>query len=196
MDKNEFEILMNLARAVGGRRWQNDFLRVLNDYSAYPLSFFYYLYRLDNPSEFINKNQDKFLLVYERIGGEIMGIIENLADKASEIKWSEYTASKQTWMIRVAIDALKTGVQRKVGKEDIIALMAGMINKKTRFPKREDIENFCHAVYDLYENAWRKKIPSKTELRYWTYAFAFEYTKKSDEKRKEKKQNKEVKKNG
>jgi CRISPR-associated protein Csc3 len=189
--KNEFEILMNMAKAVGGRQWQNEFMRVLNDYSTYPLSFFYYLYRLDNPFRFINKNSDKFLLIHERIGGEIMGIIENLADKASEIEWSGDTASKQTWMIRVAIDALKTGVQRKLDKEDIIALIAGVINKKIKFEKRNIIEDFCRAVYEeLYEKTWQKRIPSKTELRYWTYAFAFGYAKKSDEKYKKMKQEK------
>ncbi|MCU4138934.1 MAG: hypothetical protein MW689_000723 [Thermodesulfobacteria bacterium] len=190
--RNEFEILMNLAKTIGGRRWQNEFVRVLNDYSASPLAFFYYLYRLENPFSFINKNQDKVRLIYERIGGEIMGVIEKLADKASEIEWSGYTASKQTWIIRTAIDALKTGVQRKLGKEDIIALMAGIINKKIRFPKKDEIDDFCRTVYEeLYEKTWNGKIPSKTELRYWTYAFAFEYAKKSDEKRKKKKEEKQ-----
>jgi len=190
--RNEFEILMNLAKTIGGRRWQNEFVRILNDYSASPLAFFYYLYRLDNPFSFINKNQDKIQLVYERIGGEIMGIIEKLADKASEIEWSGYTASKQTWIIRTAIDALKTGVQRKLDKEDTIALMAGIINKKVKFLKKEAIEDFCRTVYEeLYESTWKKKIPSKTELRYWTYAFAFEYAKKSDEKRKKMKEEKQ-----
>jgi len=190
--RNEFEILMSLAKTIGGRRWQNEFVRVLNDYSASPLAFFYYLYRLENPFSFINKNQDKVRLVYERIGGEIMGVIEKLADKASEIEWSGYTASKQTWIIRTAIDALKTGVQRKLGKEDIIALMAGIINKKIRFLKKDEIDDFCRTVYEeLYEKTWNGKIPSKTELRYWTYAFAFEYAKKSDEKRKKKKEEKQ-----
>lgn len=183
--RNEFEILMNLAKVVGGRKWQNEFIRVLNDYSTSPLSFFYYLYRLDNPFGFVNKNQDKIQLVYKRIGGGIMGILEKLADKASEIEWSGYTASKQTWIIRTAIDALKIGVQRRLDKEDIIALMAGIINKKIRFSKKDEIDDFCRVVYEeLYEKTWKGKIPSKTELRYWTYAFAFEYAKKSDEKRK------------
>ena len=190
--RDEFEILMNLAKAVGGRRWQNEFIRVLNDYSASPLAFFYYLYRLDNPLSFTNKNQDKIQLVYKRIGGEIMGVIEKLADKASEIEWSGYTASKQTWIIRTAIDALKTGVQRKLDKEDTIALMAGVINKKVKFPKKDAIDDFCRTIYEeLYEKTWQSKIPSKTELRYWTYAFASEYDKKSDEKRK--KMNKKMK---
>jgi len=190
--RNEFEILMNLAKAVGGRRWQNEFVRLLNDYATSPLAFFYYLYRMDNPFGFINKNQDKIKLVYERIGGEIMGIIEKLADKASEIDWSGYTASKQTWIIRTAIDALKTGVQRNLDKEDIIALMAGIINKKVKVPKKDAIDDFCRTVYeDLYEKTWKGKIPSKTELRYWTYAFAFEYAKKSDEKRKNMKEEKQ-----
>ncbi len=190
--RNEFEILMNLAKTIGGRRWQNEFVRVLNDYATSPLAFFYYLYRLDNPFSFINKSQDKIQLVYERIGDEIMGIIEKLADKASEIEWSGYTASKQTWIIRTAIDALKTGVQRKLDKEDIIALMAGIINKKVKFSKKDMIDDFCRTVYEeLYENTWKKKIPSKTELRHWTYAFAFEYAKKSDEKRKKMKEEKQ-----
>ena len=190
--RKEFEILMNLAKAVSGRRWQNEFVRILNDYAASPLAFFYYLYRLDNPFGFINKNQDKIQLVYGRIGGEIMGVIEKLADKASEIEWSGYTASKQTWIIRTAIDALKTGVQRKLDKEDVIALMAGIINKKVKVPKKDAIDDFCHTVYeDLYEKTWQKKIPSKTELRYWTYGFAFEYSKKSEEKRKKKKEEKQ-----
>ena len=195
--RNEFEILMNLAKTIGGRRWQNEFVRVLNDYSASPLAFFYYLYRLENPFSFINKNQDKVRLIYERIGGEIMGVIEKLADKASEIEWSGYTASKQTWIIRTAIDALKTGVQRKLGKEDIIALMAGIINKKIRFPKKDEIDDFCRTVYEeLYEKTWNGKIPSKTELRYWTYAFAFEYAKKSDEKREKMKEEKQKERGG
>ena len=190
--RNEFEILMNLAKAVGGRRWQNEFVRVLNDYATSPLAFFYYLYRLDNPFGFVNKNQDKIQLIYERIGGEIMGVIEKLADKASDIEWSGYTASKQTWIIRTAIDALKTGVQRKLDKEDTIALMAGVINKKVKFLKKDAIDDFCRTVYeDLYEKTWQKKIPSKTELRYWTYAFAFEYAKKSEEKRKKMKEEKQ-----
>ena len=190
--RDEFEILMNLAKAVGGRRWQNEFIRVLNDYSDSPLAFFYYLYRLDNPLSFTNKNQDKIQLVYKRIGGEIMGVIEKLADKASEIEWSGYTTSKQTWIIRTAIDALKTGVQRKLDKEDTIALMAGVINKKVKFPKKDAIDDFCRTIYEeLYEKTWQSKIPSKTELRYWTYAFAFEYAKKSDEKRKKMKEEKQ-----
>ncbi len=193
--RNEFEILMNLAKAVGGRRWQNEFVRLLNDYSTSPLAFFYYLYRLDNPFSFTNKNQDKIQLVYERIGGKIMGVIEKLADKASEIEWSGYTTSKQTWMIRKAFDTLKIGVQRKLDREDIIALMAGIINKKIKFPKRDEIEDFCRTVYEeLYEKTWKGKIPSKTELRYWIYAVAFEYAKKSEEKRK--KRNKEKQKEG
>ncbi len=197
--RNEFEILMSLAKSVGGKRWQNDFMRLLNDYATSPLAFFYHLYRLDNPFVFINKNQDKIQLVYERIGGENMGVIEKLADMASKIERSGYTTSKQTWMIRTAIDALKTGVQRKLDKEDIIALMAGIINKKVKFPNKHEIDNFCRVVYEeLYEKTWHKKIPSKTELRYWIYAFAYEYAKKSEEKREkmnEEKQNKGGEKN-
>lgn len=121
-----------------------------------------------------------------------MGVIEKLANKTSEIGWSGYTASKQTWIIRTAIDALKTGVQRKLDREDIIALMAGIVNKKIRFPKKDEIDDFCRAVYEeLYEKTWNGKIPSKTELRYWIYAFAFEYAKKSDEKCKKIKEEKQ-----
>jgi len=181
--KEEFEILRNLAKAIGGRRWQNEFVRVLNDYSDFPLAFFYYLYRLDKPSSFINKNQKKIERIYERIGDENMGAIEELADKASEIEWSGYTTSKQTRIIRTAIDALKIGVQRELDKEDTIALMAGMINRKIKYQKVDEIENFCKEVYNsLYEKTWKKKIPSKSELKYWIYGFAFEYTKKSEEK--------------
>jgi len=190
--KDEFETLMNLAKSLRGRKWQNELVRVLNDYAASSLSFFYHLYRLDNPFGFVNKNQGKIQLIYRQIGGEIMGILEKLADKASEIEWSGYSISKQTWMIRTAIDALKSGVQRELNKEDTIALMAGVINKKVKYQKREAIEEFCRTVYEeLYEKTWKKKIPSKTELKYWIYAFAFEYVKKSDEKREEKRKQNE-----
>jgi len=190
--RGEFEVLMELAKNNKNEVNWNEFLRIVNDYALSPLAFFYYLYRLNKP-----KNQDKIRLIYERIGGEIMGVIEKLADKASEIKWSGYTASKQTWIIRTAIDALKTGVQRKLDKEDIIALMAGIINKKVKFPNKEVIEDFCRTVYEeLYEKTWNGKIPSKTELRYWTYAFAFEYAKKSNEKREKMKEEKQKERGG
>lgn len=37
--RNEFKILMNLAKTIGGRRWQNEFVRILNDYSASSIIF-------------------------------------------------------------------------------------------------------------------------------------------------------------
>ncbi len=181
--KTEFELLRDLAKNVGGRRWDNELVRILNDYASYHLSFFYHLFRTANPSGFSSKNNDKIMLVYKRIGGKTMGVIKKLADKASEIIWSGYTTSKQTWIIRTAIDALKIGVQRKLDKEDTIALMAGTINKKVKILKSKEVDDFCQAVYeDLYEKTWQNKIPSKTELKYWIYGFAFEYAKKSEEK--------------
>ena len=70
--------------------------------------------------------------------------------------------------------------------------MSGTINKKVKVPKKDEIYDFCCTIYeDLYEKTWQNKIPSKTELRYWTYAFAFEYSKKSEEKRKKKKEEKQ-----
>lgn len=189
--KDEFEILMNLAKKINRKGWKNELTRVLNDYSTSPLSFFYYLSRLESPSGFFDKNKDKIQTVYERIGGNIMGIIEMLADKASEIEWSGDTASKQTEMFRIAIEALKIGVQRKLPKEDIIAIMAGMITKRVNFPKEKEIEELCKMIYEqLYEKVWNKKIPSKAELRYWKYAFAFEYLRKSEEKRQQQKDEK------
>ena len=130
-----------------------------------------------------------------------MGVIEKLADKASEIDWALSSASKfkQIWMFKKAIDALKIGKQRGLEKEDTITLMAGTIERKVRpagKEKRKSIEDFCSTIYEIYERIWNNKIPSKTELKYWRDAFAFRYVEKSEEKYRkmiEKNRRKEVK---
>jgi len=85
----------------------------------------------------------------------------------------------------------KNWCTKKLDREDIIALIAGITNKRIRFPKKDEIDDFCRVYEELYEKTWNGKIPSKTELRYWIYAFAFEYAKTSDEKCKKIKEEKQ-----
>ncbi|MDF2954495.1 MAG: hypothetical protein OD815_000111 [Candidatus Alkanophagales archaeon MCA70_species_2] len=185
--EREYELLRRLAQRVGGRNYQNELLRMLNDYSAEPqgLAFFFYLYRLDDRSRegFVRAHEDGLMLVFERVGGEKMGVLEKLAELAADIKWSGRSGSKQTWLFRAAFEGLKHGIRRNLGKGDVISLMAGVIERKTRFGRRDAVEKFCKAFYEeLYEKIWQGRLPSKNELRYWTYGFAFEYAKKSDER--------------
>ncbi|AEH06115.1 hypothetical protein [Methanothermococcus okinawensis] len=186
--KKEFDLLWRLGYTLkGSSKSANIVVSLINDYADNPLAFFYYLFKLDHPTSFINRGGIELNPVLKRIGGEKMNILEKLANIASEIEWSRKSASSKTSMIRESLEVLKTGVKKGYSKENIKSLMAGMLYRKYPYSsKKELIEKFCDILYDeLFEGIWNGKIPSKKEQRYWTYGFGLYYTTKSDEKRNE-----------
>ena len=182
--KNEFELLWKLGYTLkGGSKSDNIIVSLFNDYADNPMAFYFYLFKLEYPLSFAEKYN--LNLINERIGVKKMSVIEKLADIASDIEWAKGSASSKTSMIRESLEVLKTGVKRGYNDEVVKSMMAGMLYKKYPYPnKKEKIEEFCNVVYDeLFKNLWKGKLPSKKELRYWIYAFAFHYDTKSREKR-------------
>jgi CRISPR-associated protein Csc3 len=182
--KNEFELLWKLGYALkGGSKSDNVIVSLFNDYADNPMAFYFYLFKLDYPHSFAERYN--LNIINQRIGVEKMNIIEKLADIASDIEWAKGSASSKTSMIRESLEVLKTGVKRGYGDKEVKSMMAGMLYRKYPYPsKKEKIEEFCEVVYDeLFKKLWNGKIPSKKELRYWIYAFAFHYDAKSREKR-------------
>ncbi|ACX71880.1 hypothetical protein Metvu_0007 [Methanocaldococcus vulcanius M7] len=182
--RDEFELLWRLGYTLkGGSKSDNYMISLFNDYADNPMAFYFYLFKLDYPHSFAEKYN--LNLINQRIGVEKMNIIEKLADIASDIEWAKGSASSKTSMIRESLEVLKTGVKRGYGDEEIKSMMAGMLYRKYPYPsKKEKIEEFCKVVYDeLFKGLWNDKLPSKKELRYWIYAFAFHYDAKSREKR-------------
>jgi CRISPR-associated protein Csc3 len=182
--RNEFELLWKLGYALkGGSKSDNVIVSLFNDYADNPMAFYLYLFKLSSPLSFAERYD--LNLINQRIGVEKMNIIEKLADIASDIEWAKGSASSKTSMIRESLEVLKTGVKRGYGDEEVKSMMAGMLYRKYPYPsKKEKIEEFCEVVYDeLFKGLWGGRIPSKKELRYWIYAFAFHYDAKSREKR-------------
>ncbi|AEF95766.1 hypothetical protein [Methanotorris igneus] len=182
--RNEFELLWKLGYTLRrGSKSDNVVVSLFNDYADNPMAFYFYLFKLDYPHSFAEKYN--LNLINQRIGVEKMNIIEKLADIASDIEWAKGSASSKTSMIRESLEVLKTGVKRGYGDEEVKSMMAGMLYRKYPYPsKKEKIEEFCKVVYDeLFKKLWNSKLPSKKELRYWIYAFAFHYDVKSKEKR-------------
>jgi CRISPR-associated protein Csc3 len=183
--KEEFKMLWKLGYTIkGGSRSENIIVSLFNDYADNPMAFFFYLFKLDDPLSFVNKDDNGISPIIERIGGEKMNIIEKLADIASDIEWTGRSASSKTSMMRESLDVLRTGVKKGYTDEDIKSLMAGMLYRKHPYlQQKEKIEEFCSVLYDeLFKGLWKGGIPSKKELRYWIYAFALHYTIKSGEK--------------
>ncbi|XRO75678.1 hypothetical protein ACO3TA_02090 [Methanocaldococcus sp. 28A] len=182
--RDEFKLLWKLGYTLkGGSKSDNIIVSLFNNYADNPMAFYFYLFKLSSPLSFAEKYN--LNLINKRIGVEKMNIIEKLADIASDIEWAKGSASSKTSMIRETLDVLKTGVKRGYGDEEIKSMMAGILYKKYPYPsKKEKIEEFCNVLYDeLFKGLWRGKIPSKKELRYWIYAFAYHYDTKSKEKR-------------
>ena len=182
--KNEFELLWKLAYTLkGGSKSDNIIVSLFNNYADNPMAFYFYLFKLDYPHLFAEKYN--LNLINQRIGVEKMNIIEKLADIASDIEWAKGSASSKTSMIRESLEVLKTGVKKGYGDEEIKSIMVGMLYRKYPYPsKKEKIEEFCKVIYDeLFKKLWKGKLPSKKELKYWIYAFAFHYDAKSKEKK-------------
>ncbi|WP_456374864.1 hypothetical protein [Methanocaldococcus sp.] len=186
--RNEFELLWKLGYALkGGSKSDNIIVSLFNDYADNPMAFYFYLFKLSYPLSFAEKYD--LNIINQRIGVEKMNIIEKLADIASDIEWAKGSASSKTSMIRETLEVLKIGVKKGYKDEEIKSLMAGMLYRKYPYSsKKEKIEEFCGVLYDeLFKGLWKGKLPSKKELRYWIYAFAYHYDLKSKEKRKEQK---------
>ncbi len=180
--RNEFYILYNLAKKIKGKSKSDSiFVSLFNDYANNPMAIYYYLYKLDNP---LSVKID-FNILKKRIRGDNMNILERLADIASDIEWAQKSMSSKTSIIRESLEILKTGIKKGYDEETIKSMIAGFLYKKYPYPsKKEKIEEFCNVLYDeLFKGIWKCKIPSKKELRYWIYAFAYYYDIISKEKK-------------
>ena len=111
-----------------------------------------------------------------------MTTIEKLVDIALKIDSSAKSGSEETWLIRTALDFLRKDVKEKLGKEDTIQQIAGNIYKTQRLEYTDVtiIESFARAVYEeLYENQWKKKLPTINRQKDWIYQFGFVFKQKS-----------------
>ena len=178
---DEISLLMELGKS---RKSINSGL-VLN-YAENPNSIFQAFYRFAVQKEqkdvtnaeyklidFINKYPLKF---------KNMTTIEKLVDIALKIDSSAKSGSEETWLIRTALDFLRKDVKEKLGKEDTIQQIAGNIYKTQRLEYTDVtiIESFARAVYEeLYENQWKKKLPTINRQKDWIYQFGFVFKQKS-----------------
>jgi len=193
---DEISLLMELGKS---RKSINSGL-VLN-YAESPNSIFRAFYEFSmrkNDQEVNNaKNKLKEFINKYPLKFKNMTTIEKLVDIALQIQSSAKSGSEETWLIRTALDFIRKDVKEKLGKEDTIQQIAGNIYKTQRleYANIKVIENFAKAVYeDLYENQWKRKLPTINRQKDWIYQFGFVYKMRVDELISEKSDEKVIKK--
>lgn len=130
----------------------------------------------DKLMTFINNNQNKF---------RGMTTIQKLVNIAVQIEQDASSGAKETWLIRTALDFIRTNFKEGLGKEDTIEQIAGAIYRKLRLSGGETtiIEHFARAVYEeLFEKQWKGKILNLNREKDWIYQFAFVFQKTHQER--------------
>lgn len=176
---------MNLVISYGPKRVDANLLQLAASRRAY--FRLYYMLTQDERKK-VQRALTEFVINHHSKYFPEMTIIQQLVELALPIEKAAHDSSgaQETWLIRTAIDYLRTYAKQERPREDIISKISGEIYRKMRreyvADKLNSIENFATAVYDLlYVEAWKKQLPTTNVQKDWIYEFAFVFKKRSRE---------------
>jgi hypothetical protein len=114
-----------------------------------------------------------------------MSVMNDLAQIAIEMVQPDpksSSASQESWIIRDALDVLKSCFKEKRDRETTIEQIAGEMRKTLKNRDFKDLSKtgvFAEALYDKhFISEWCEKIPQPSRLRNWINQFAYLYADK------------------
>ena len=167
---------MRLILTFGKNRIESNLLKIAKSRLAY----FSIYYGLNDDDK--RKVHNTFVDFFKKYKFPNMTITENLVELAVKVTIGFKSSAEETWIIRTALDYLRTYHKRGSSREDIIQKICGELYRKLRMnrPDTEAIKAFAEAIYDeLFLKDWKGEIPSMNIEKDWIYQFAFLFREKS-----------------
>ncbi|MEM3264834.1 MAG: hypothetical protein QXH07_02655 [Thermoplasmata archaeon] len=200
--EKEFGLIQNITVSLYGyKKLNNNIANVLRSFVNEPLSIFQYIEKIPLDKNIFSEttgkeNYQNLIKLLEKRGVK-MNNLENLAEKAAEIKKinSKDSTNEKTWLLREPLEALeKLQAETRMPKaekrplKDFQEFVSGIImsylerdEDQRKYLKIDKIENFTDSLIKLLDQDFNGKIPTGNLKSYIISAFAFLYLKKSQE---------------